>query len=72
MYDINKRIEPNDLMEQPLEEVVPKQYHDFLPLLHNGLADRLPPHRAGIDNEVQLREGKMTTCGPLYSMSGAE
>jgi sulfur transfer complex TusBCD TusB component (DsrH family) len=44
LYDINKAIEARDLEERPLEEVVPKQYHEFLPLCSKLLADRLPPH----------------------------
>jgi hypothetical protein len=72
LYNINKAIEGNDLKERPLEEVVPKQYHEFLPLFSKVLADRLPPHRPGIDREVQLKEGETPTWGPLYSMSRTE
>jgi len=72
LYDINKAIEVNDLKERPLEEVVPKQYHDCLPLFSKVLADRLPPHRPGIDYEVRLKDGETPTWGPLYSMSRAE
>jgi len=48
------------------------QYHEFLPLFNTVLADCLSPHRAGIDHEVQLKEGEIPTRGPLYSMSRAE
>jgi hypothetical protein len=34
LYDINKAIEVKDLKERPLEEIVPKQYHEFLPLFN--------------------------------------
>jgi hypothetical protein len=34
LYDINKAIEAKDLKERPLEEIVPKQYHEFLPLFN--------------------------------------
>jgi hypothetical protein len=44
LYDINKPIEAKDLKERPLEEIVPEQYHEFLPLFNKVLADRLPPH----------------------------
>ena len=30
LYDINEAIEAKDLKEQPLEEMVPKQHHEFL------------------------------------------
>jgi hypothetical protein len=36
------------------------------------LADRLTPHRPGIDHEVHLKHGETPTWGPLYSMSRAE
>jgi len=72
LYDINEAIEAKDLKERPLEEIVPKQYHEFLPLFNEGLADRLPPHRPGIDQEVRLKEGDTPTWGPLDSMSRAE
>jgi len=32
LYDINKAIEAKNLKKRPLEEIVPKHYHDFLPL----------------------------------------
>jgi hypothetical protein len=72
LYDINKAIEAKDLNECPLEEMVPKQYHEILPLFNKVLADRLPPHRPGIDHEVRLKEGETPTWGPLCSMSRAE
>jgi hypothetical protein len=55
LYDINKAIEAKDIKEKPLEEVIPKQYHEFLPLFFKVLADNLPLHRPNIDHEVQLK-----------------
>jgi hypothetical protein len=72
LYDINKAIEAKDLKERPLEEIIPKQYHEFLPLFSKVLADRLPPHRPGIHYKVRLKEEETQTWGPLYSMSRAE
>jgi hypothetical protein len=72
LYDINKAIEVKDLKECPLEEIVPDQYHEFLPLFNKVLADRLPPHRSGIDHNGRLKERVTPTSGPLYSMSRAE
>jgi len=69
LYDINEAIEAKDLKERPLEEIVPKQYHEFSPLFNKVLADRFPPHRPGIDQEVRLKEGEKLAWGPLYSMS---
>jgi len=72
LYNINKAIEVKDLKQRPLEEVVPKQYHEFLPLFSKSLADRLPPHRPGIDHEVRLKDGETPIWGPLYSMLRTE
>jgi len=72
LYNINTAIEVMDFKERPLEEIVPKQYHEFLPLFNKVLADRLPPHRPGIDHEVRLKEGETPTWGPLDSMSRAK
>jgi hypothetical protein len=72
IYDINKAIEAKDLKEKPLEEVIPEQYHEFLPLFSKVLADRLPPHRPNIDHEVRLKEGETPSWGPLYKMSREE
>jgi hypothetical protein len=72
LYDINKAIEVKDLKKRPLEEIVPEQYHEFLPLFSKILVDRLLPHRPGIDHEVHLKEGETQTWGPLYAMSRTE
>jgi hypothetical protein len=39
LYDINKAIDVKDLKERPPEEIVPEQYHEFLPLFSKALAD---------------------------------
>lgn len=63
LYDINMAIEPKNLKERPLEKIVPEQYHQFLLLFSKVLADRLPPHQPGIDYEVRLKEGEISTGG---------
>jgi len=61
LNDINKAIEVKHLKERPRQEIVPKQYHEFLPLFDKILADRLPPHRPGIVHSVSLEVGKTPT-----------
>ena len=68
LYDINKAIEVKNLKEHPLEDIVPKQYHVFLPLCNKMLADRLPPHRPGIDHEVRLKNRETPPWRPSYLM----
>lgn len=40
LYNINKAVEAKDLKERPFQEIVPKQYHEFLPLLSKVLVDQ--------------------------------
>jgi len=54
-----------------LEEYVPKEYHDFLPLFAEALAKTLPPHRS-YDHKIPLREGFTHPFGPLYPLSKTE
>ena len=72
LYDINMAIEAKDLREKPLEKVIPKQYHEFLPLFDQVVANRLPLHRPNIDHEVRLTKGETPSWGPLYKMSREE
>jgi hypothetical protein len=72
LYDITKAIAAKDWNLRPLEEIVLEQYHEFLPLFDNVLADRLPPHRPGIEHEVRLEERETPPWELLYSMSRAE
>jgi len=72
IYDNNNAIESKDWKEQPLEALVPKQYHACLQLLSTILVDLVPPDRAGIDHEVQLDEWETPLWGLLCSMSEAE
>jgi len=72
LNDINKAMEAKEMNERPLEEIVPKQYHEFLRLFSKVLADWLPPHRPGIDYKLGLKDGETPTWGPLCSMSRAE
>ena len=55
-----------------MEEIVPEQYHEFIPVVGNVLADKLPPNRPGIDHEDRLNDGETPSWGPLYSISKAE
>jgi len=58
LYDINTAIEAKDLKARPLEEIVPKQYHEYLRLFIKVLANRHLPHRPGIDHKVCLMAGE--------------
>jgi len=74
LYEINLALHPPQ--EKPkkklvLEEYVPIEYHDFLPLFSEALAKNLPPHRS-YDNKIPLRERFTPPFGPLYPLSNTE
>jgi hypothetical protein len=70
--DSNDTIEAKDFIGCPMQDIIPGQSHEFLPLFRQILADNLPPHRLGIEHKVCLKEGDTSSWGPLYSMSRAE
>jgi hypothetical protein len=71
LYDINKALEDKDAEEFKLADIVPKEYHQFLPLFRKANADKLPPHRPH-DHKIELKEGFTPPFGPLYSLSRHE
>jgi hypothetical protein len=71
LHDINKALEDKDAEEFKLADIVPKEYHQFLPLFRKANADKLPPHRPH-DHKIELKEGFTPPFGPLYSLSRHE
>jgi hypothetical protein len=71
LYEINKALGNQDLQDKPLEEVIPKEYHEFLPLFSKVIAETLPPHRP-YDHKIKLQEGFTPPFGPIYSLSQKE
>jgi hypothetical protein len=56
---------------------LPEHYHEHLSLFDMKIADRLPPHRPGIDHKIGLEmdengKEKEIPWGPLYDMSREE
>jgi hypothetical protein len=51
--------------------MVPKEYHDFVPLFKKAPADKLPPHRK-YDHTINLKPGFESPFGPLYGLSREE
>jgi len=54
--------------ENRIKELVPEDYHKFLPLFKKAVAEVLPPHRP-YDHKIPLREEFTPPFGPLYSLS---
>ena len=73
LHEINSILRPKEKTKQKivLEDYIPKEFHDFLPLFSEVLAKNLPPHRS-YDHKIPLREGFTPPFGPLYSLSKTE
>jgi hypothetical protein len=72
LYDIDKAIEGNNLNEHSLEEIVPKLYHEFLPLLSMSFVDQYLPHRDGINYAIRLKYKETPMWCLLYRMARVE
>jgi len=76
--DIDKALKPKKIYTiSELKELIPTHFHDLLPLFTPTEADKLPPHRPGIDHHIELTKdtnGKEHPIpwGPLYNMSREE
>jgi transposase InsO family protein len=71
LYQINRRLEDLEIEEGGLASLVPKEFHEFLPLFEEAKANKLPPHRP-YDHTIPLKEGFEPPFGPLYSLSRPE
>jgi hypothetical protein len=67
LYEINQALGIQDLQEKPLEEVIPKEYHEFLPLFSKVIPEILPPHRP-YDHKIQLPDSFIPPFGPISSL----
>jgi len=52
-------------------QILPKQYHEFLPLFLEKTEDQLPPH-GRFDHEIPLHPGFVPPFRPIYSLSPPE
>jgi hypothetical protein len=51
-----------------LKTLVPKEYHEFMNLFEEPLAQELPPHRT-FNHQIQIKEGKEVPFGLIYHFS---
>ena len=54
--DINKALDKLNRKERAmdLKELIPQQYHDYLQVFDPKQANKLPPHRKGVDHEIKI------------------
>ena len=71
MYDLNRALDREIVETEGIKGLVPEEYHDFLPLFEEAVANQLPPHRSS-DHTIPLKEGFQPPFGPLYSLSRFE
>ena len=66
MEDIAKALED----KQPIDPrtILPKHYHEFLPVFNIATANTLPPYRE-CDHSIELKPGTTPPSRPLYNMS---
>lgn len=76
MADIEKALKVKSYSDP--REKLPRHYRRWLQLFDRKHADRLPPHRPGIDHRIEIAENdangnpKQPPYGPLFSMSREE
>ena len=51
--------------------LVPEEYHDFLPLFEETVANQLPPHRKSY-HTIPLKDSFLPLFGPLQTLSSFE
>jgi hypothetical protein len=70
LYKINKALDKGK-DETKITDIVPQEYHKFLPLFSETEANKLPPHRP-YDHRIPLKDGFTPPFGPIYSLSRTE
>jgi len=54
-----------------IDEILPKEYHDFADVFSKSHAKQLPPHRP-YDHTIEIEEGAKIPYGSIYNMSEIE
>ena len=52
--------------------VLPEHYKEFLKVFSHEKANKLPPHRPGVDHTIKMQPGTQSPAGPLHGMSRDE
>ena len=60
------------ITENSLECLVPKEYYDLLPAFEKGEKTSLPPHKSGMDLEINMEEGKGLPEQKIYPLGAEE
>lgn len=68
LYKIHQPLGLKDLQEKPIKDVIPKEYHEFLPLFSKVIAELLKPHRQ-YAHMIVLQQGFTSPFGLMYCIS---
>jgi len=55
--------------DQDVRDTVPQEYHQLLDVFEKGEKMTVPPHRPGIDLEIDLEDGKTVPVTKIYALS---
>jgi len=58
--------------ERSLTEIVPEEYWDYQRVFQEEEETRLPPHRPGVDLEINIEKGKRLPLKKIYSLGARE
>ena len=73
LADVERALRPKvSLTRAEVIAKLPSHYVDFVEVFDPKEAQKLPPNRPGVDQEICLEEGKEVPWGPLYNMSRDE
>jgi hypothetical protein len=67
IYEINIALGIKDLQDKPLQQLISKKYHEFLPHLDKVMDERLPPRRP-YNHKITLQEGFTSPFTPIYCL----
>jgi hypothetical protein len=67
LYEINKALDKNKEANNILD-IIPPEYHKFLPLISEAEANKLPPNCL-YDYQIPFKKGFRPPLGPIYSLS---
>jgi hypothetical protein len=70
LHEISQALEEQS-KKPAISEIVPPEYHQYLPLFSEAEANKLPPHRP-YDHQIPLKDNFTPPFGPIYPLSRTE
>jgi hypothetical protein len=70
LYEISQALEAQP-KKPAISEIVPPEYHQYLPLFSEAEANKLRPHRP-YDHRIPLKDNFTPPFGPIYPLSRTE